>query len=161
MIQIKRIQAHQVDQAKRLIITVADSIYHWDHSIDESIRHFQERGFFKDLEDFQASYAGDRGLFLVVEDDERMIGTGAVRKIDNDVCELKRIWLLPEYHGRGIGYRVVQMLFDFARASGYQTVRLETDNRQDRAIKFYERLGFYRIAPFDESDHDVFMERKL
>ncbi|MBI5034490.1 MAG: GNAT family N-acetyltransferase [Chloroflexi bacterium] len=161
MIEIKRIEPHQTEQAKRIIITVADSIYHWDRTIDESIRHFEQRDFFKDIEDFQARYFDNGGLFLVVEDDGRMIGMGAVRKIDDDACELRRIWLLPEYHGRGIGYRVVQMLFDFARAAGYKTVRLETDNRQARAIKFYERLGFYRIAPFDETDHDVFMEMKL
>ena len=161
MIQIKPIEPHQVEEAKRLIITVADSIYHWERTIDESLRDLEERGIFDDMIDVQMHYFDRGGLFLVVEDDGQMIGTGAVRQIDDDVCELKRMWLLPAYHGRGIGYRVIQMLFAFARASKYKLIRLETGNQQLRAIKFYERLGFSRITPFDETNHDVFMEMKL
>ena len=111
--------------------------------------------------DVQAHYFDRRGIFLVVLDDGRLIGTGAVRQIDDTICELKRMWLLPEYHGQGIGYRVIQMLFEFARTAGYKTIRLETGDQQKRAIQFYERVGFHHVAPFDDSDHDVFMEMQL
>ncbi len=68
------------------------------------------------------------------------------------------MWLLPAYHGRGIGYRLVQELFAFARAAGYRHVRLSTSIVQQQAIRFYERLGFYRIPRYRETDDEVFME---
>ena len=58
-------------------------------------------------------------FFLAALDDYRLIGTGAIRKLDRDIAELKRIWLLDEYHGQGIGFRLVNLLFNFARAQGY------------------------------------------
>ena len=161
VITIQPIAPHQVADAKRLIVTVADSIYQWDRPIDESIRLFDEENVFDDMVDVQAHYFDRRGIFLVVLGDGQLIGTSALRQIDDTTCELKRMWLLPEYHGQGIGYRAIQMLFEFARTAGYRTIRLETGAQQTCAIKFYERVGFRHIKPFDDSDHDVFMEMPL
>ena len=161
MIEIKRIEPHQVTEAKRVIVTVADLIYHFGRTIDESIQQFENEGDFDDLIDVPAHYFNRRGIFLAAFDDDRLIGTGAVRNIDETLCELKRMWLLPEYHGQGIGYRILQMLFDFARTAGYKTIRLETGEKQTRAIKFYERQGFRRIAPLEGDEHDVWMELSL
>ena len=57
----------------------------------------------------------DAEIFLVVLDEDRLVGTGAVRQIDDTICELKRMWLLTEYHGQGIGYRVMRC-FPISRA---------------------------------------------
>jgi len=102
-------------------------------------------------------------LFLVVLDDGKVIGTGAVRKKTDEVAELKRIWLLEEYHGRQIGFRVVNLLIDFAREQGYASVYLESTQRQKRALAFYRRMGFQDVpSPHDAQDFDgVSMEMQL
>lgn len=161
VIEIKPIEPHQVAQAKRVVVSVADLIYHFGRTIDESIEQFESEGDFDDMVDVQAHYFNRRGIFIAAFDDGRLIGTGALRQIDQTIAELKRMWLLPEYHGQGIGYRVIQMLFDFARNAGYKTIRLETGDKQTRAIKFYERQGFHRIAPLEGDEHDVWMELSL
>jgi putative acetyltransferase len=142
LIEIKPIEPHQLDEAKHLIIGVADRIYNWGKPIDKLIEHFEAEGDLADLKDVRAHYFARRGIFLAAMDGSRLIGTGAVRSIDTDICELKRIWLLEEYHGRGIGYQVVQRLLAYARQAGYKEIHLETGVKQERAIHFYERVGF-------------------
>ena len=92
-------------------------------------------------------------------DNDQIIGTGAIRKIDNNICERKRLWLLFEYHGQGLGYRMIQELFAFAREKGYQRIRLETDrDSQSRAFDLYKRLGFYEIPCYSNHQDETAME---
>ena len=94
-------------------------------------------------------------------DDEKVIGTGAIKKLEENIAELKRLWLLEEYHGQKIGYQVVMRLLGFAREHGYEKVRLQTSQRQERAVRFYTQFGFYKIPSYRESMDDVSMEIKL
>jgi putative acetyltransferase len=111
------------------------------------------------MDELQQTYFDNDGIFLVMTDGDRIIGTGAIRKIEAEVCELKRVWLLFEYHGQGLGYRMMQELFAFARAKGYSRMRLETDQEaQSRAFHFYKRLGFYQIPRYSDNEDDVAME---
>jgi ribosomal protein S18 acetylase RimI-like enzyme len=69
------------------------------------------------------------------------------------------LWLLFEYHGQGLGYRMMRELIAFARGQGYSRIRLETDRgHQNRAFDFYKRLGFYEIPRYSDSEDDVAME---
>ena len=163
-IVIKPIEPHQIDEAKRMMLGVAERIYRWGKSINELVEYFDDGGQLDDLKDVQGHYFARRGMFLVALDGVRVVGTGALRPIDENLCELKRMWLLEEYHGKGIGYRIIQRLFAFAREAGYKWIRLETGSRQARAIRFYERVGFQRGQPVgveDGDDKDVVMEMQL
>jgi ribosomal protein S18 acetylase RimI-like enzyme len=64
-----------------------------------------------------------------------------------------------EYHGQGLGYRMMQELLSFAREKGYTRMRLETDrDAQSRAFEFYKRLGFYEIPRYSDNKDDIAME---
>ena len=158
---LQPIRQEQIAEAKRLIVTVARNIYRWSASVDEMLRHFAARGELSDMDDIQANYLDQGGLFLAVMHDGRLIGTGALRRLDADTAELKRLWLLEAYHGQGIGFRVMQELLTFARASGYARIVLQTDYEQTRAIRFYTRLGFMPIPPYREDAGDVYMALPL
>ena len=158
MIEIKPIEPQQVSEAKLMMLGVADRIYQWGKPIDELVRYFDDGGDLDDLRDVQAHYFARRGTFLVALDEGRVIGTGAIRVIDEKTCELKRMWLLEAYHGEGIGYRVIQQLLEFARGAGYEKIRLETGLRQQRAIKFYQRVGFQIISMPADAEDDLMME---
>src|SRR5262245_40302822 len=110
MIEIRRIQADEVVLAKRLIYRVAHRVFQDPRTLEESIAYFEAQGELHDMDEVQKSYTNNDGIFLVLTDDDRLIGTGAVRKINDDICELKRVWLLFEYHGQGLGYRMLQEL---------------------------------------------------
>jgi putative acetyltransferase len=161
MIEIKPIEQHQVADAKRVILTVGRKLYHWGATLEEIIKRFDEQGELSDIDNFQAYYFEQQGLLLVVTDNGQVVGTGAVCRIDNSVCELKRLWLLEEYQGKGIGYQVLQELIDFARTSGYRRMWLETDNRQERAICFYQRVGFQNREKYNDRNSDIYMEMEI
>jgi putative acetyltransferase len=160
-IEIKPIEHYQIPEAKRVILSVAYNIYQWPAPLDEIIQQFYERGELRDVDDFQSEYLDRQGLFLVVLDQNRLIGTGALRRLDGDIAELKRLWLLEAYHGQGIGYRLVQNLFSFARDAGFRRIRLLTDIRSVRARHFYQQVGFHYIECAGDDPEDVCLELAL
>ena len=162
MIEIRRIKPDEGPAAKRVIYRVAHDIFHDPRSLEESIAYHESRGELKDMDDIQRNYFEKGGIFLVMLDDNHLIGTGAVRQLEDDICELKRLWLLSQYHGKGLGYRMLQELFSFAREKGYKRIWLQTDAvQQSRALEFYRRLGFYEIPRYTDRTDDIAMEMSL
>jgi putative acetyltransferase len=162
MISIRRIEAQEVSIAKELIYCVAQRVFHDTRPLEEAVAFYEAKGTLNDMDDIRQTYFENDGIFLVITDDEQIIGTGAIRKLDDEVCELKRLWLLFEYHGKGLGYRMIQELLTFAREKGYQRIRLETDrDYQNRAFDLYKRLGFYEIPRYSDHQDEVAMEMAL
>jgi putative acetyltransferase len=161
MIKIVPIEAHQVEDAKHVISAVAQRIFEPDMTVQEFYDVLADEGELHDVDEFQASYTDDRGLFLVVMDNDQLVGTGALKKLDGEIAELKRLWLLEEYHGQKIGYQVTQKLLEFGRQKGYRRVRLQTSERQKRAVEFYKQLGFYEIASYRDSLDNISMEKEI
>ena len=161
MIKIRPILAEEIPAAKHIILSVAYGIYGWSGSLEDSIRHFKSTGEFADMDHVEKHYFQNDGLFLAVLDDDILIGSGAIRKLDSETAELKRMWLLESHHGKGIGYQVIKQLFEFARTKGYSRVRLQTGSEQARAYAFYKRLGFYEIPTYNDQSGEISMEIKL
>jgi len=158
-ITIRPMTPADVAEAKTMMLTVSAGIFAPEHPAATFINRYGAA--LGDVDDFKRHYGPPGGAFLVAVDGDAIIGSGAIRRLDDATAELRRMWLLPAYHGRGIGYRLAQDLFAFARAAGYHFVRLSTSNVQTRAIGFYERLGFYRIPHYRDTDDEVFMEIRL
>lgn len=162
MFKISPIQPGQINTAKHVIYTMARELFHDQEPLEEMIATCEARGELGDLDDVQHNYFENGGTFLVMTDDGLVVGTGALRRLDETVCELKRLWFLQEYHGQGLGYRMLQELFAIARAKGYLTIRLETDaTRQTQAIAFYKRQGFYEIPRYGNDPDELALERAL
>ena len=162
MINIRRIEPHEIPIAKELIYRVAHQVFQDTRPLEESIAFYEAKGQLHDMDEFQQTYSGHDGIFLVMTDKDHIIGTGAIYKLDDITCELKRVWLLFDYHGRGLGYRLIQELLGFAREKGYQRIQLETDRQdQRRAYQLYRRLGFYEIPRYSDNTEDAAMEMML
>lgn len=162
MIEIHRIKPDERAGAKRLIYRVAHTLFNDPLPLEESIAYHNGRGELSDMDDIQASYFENGGTFLVMTDNSEIICTGAIRQYADGICELKRLWLLQEYQGKGLGYRMIQELFAFARDTGYRRVILETDPvAQSRAYNLYKRLGFRDLHPHPEHTEDMLMEMEL
>lgn len=163
-LQIRPILPSEVDAAKYLILSVARTIYAPDETSEDFNEPFlADAVFFADMDPLNAHYDLPDGLFLVALDDGRPIGTGAVRRFDEQTAELKRMWLLEAYHGQGIGYQLLLALMDFARQRGYRRMILTTGQIQARAISFYRRAGFEPMALYlpEQDDDAVAMEMRL
>ena len=90
----------------------------------------------------------------------------ALREIDSGSCEMKRIFVYPQHHGKGVGRALAETIIKEARALDYRVMRLDTSVRQDEANGLYRRLGFQSIKPYYELPEDVrswlvFMEPEL
>jgi len=157
-IEIRPLRSYETAAARTLILDVASRLFRPGDPVG-FIRQYDHT--LEDVDTYTRDYSPPDGLLLAALDDGRLIGTGAIRRFDDETAELRRMWLLEPYQGRGIGYRLWLVLSDFARHAGYQCIRLTTDNENVRALAFYDRLGFYRIDPFDGLPHDIYMERVL
>ncbi len=163
MIVIRPIEPDEWISAKRLVYRVAHDVFHDTRPLEEAIVDYEALGELSDMDNIQASYFESGGIFLVMLDNEEIIGTGAIRRHEDDICELKRLWFLQEYQGKRLGYQMLQELLVFARDMGYRRIRLETHVvYQKRAVEFYKRIGFVEIPiPNASEDEDILMEMDL
>jgi putative acetyltransferase len=162
MIEIRPILPDEWMTAKRVVYQVAFPIFGRARPLEEFISYHESVHELKDMDDIQKSYFENGGTFLGMFKDGEMICTGAIRRIDDETCELKRLWLLNEYHGLGLGYRMLQELLTIARDMGYKRVWLETDPvAQSRALEFYKQTGFYEISSYSDRGDEQAMEMYL
>lgn len=102
--------------------------------------------------------------FFVVRMDGAAAGCGGV-KLFEDFGEIKRMYVRPEFRGRGLARLMLKRLEDYASERGIKTLRLETGIRQPEALKLYERMGYHQIESFDPYPKDLplslFYEKKI
>ena len=94
-----------------------------------------------------------RAVFVVAYAGTEAVGCGALRQYERDIAEVKRMYTVPPWRGRGVAAAVLAELERHARVFGYPVIRLETGNRQTGAIRLYERAGYRHIPPFGPYVH--------
>jgi putative acetyltransferase len=109
--------------------------------------------------------SADPDLFFVVAyADNHAVGIGALRPLEPGVGEIKRMFVLPEHRGKGVGRAVLSALEAQAVKLGYSSVRLETGTKQPEAIALYRSAGYAGILNFGEyadNPMSVCFEKKL
>ncbi len=109
--------------------------------------------------------AGGRGAFLIAYAGTHPVACGAVRRLDAATAELKRMYVIPDRRGTGLGRVLLAALEAEAARLGAERLVLETGTRQSAAISLYETSGFIRIPPFGEyclsPDTSICMEKRL
>jgi len=159
MFEITPLQPHQTAEAKLAIYATAHEMFHDGETLKETIAIYATRWPLTDIDTYQESYLELDGAFLVTCCDGKIIGTGALRRMDDTTCEIKRVWLMPQFHGQGLGYHMMQALLALAREKGYSKARLKTNPvSNQRAYQFYLRLGFYKIPSYGDDPDDSGME---
>lgn len=103
------------------------------------------------------AYAAPRHAYFALERDGRVVGGAGVAPLaggDADVCELRKMYFLPEARGSGAGAAMMARCLDAARGFGFARCYLETLTGMDAAMRLYERSGFRRIdAPMGATGH--------
>jgi putative acetyltransferase len=162
-IHIKTIEANHTTPLIEMILKCAYDLW----PINTSFAQFRQKNLdaheFKDISNFQTVYLNHNGTFKVLIDGDTVVGAGAIRKIDNEICELKRMWFLPEYRGKGLGKQMADQLLTFAKEQGYKKIRLDVyyPEHQPAAVNLYKKLGFYEIEPYNNAPAGLFMEMVL
>ncbi len=121
------------------------------------------QGFDEELERFPGEYQAPHGFLLVLVDDGRVVACVGVRQLEPRTCEMKRMYVLPEARGRGLGRRLARAAIGKARESGYARMRLDTVESLTAANALYESLGFVVIDPyrFNPRPDAVYMQLDL
>jgi GNAT superfamily N-acetyltransferase len=104
--------------------------------------------FEKELSNLPGDYAPPGGRLYLGYVEEEPAGCVALRKIDADICEMKRLFVRPLYRGKGIGRQLVLALVRDAREAGYSRMRLDTLPSMKRALELYRAMGFKPIDPY-------------
>jgi ribosomal protein S18 acetylase RimI-like enzyme len=121
------------------------------------------QGFEKELAALPGEYAPPGGRLLLALDTGQAVGCVGLRGLDDETCEMKRLYLRPPFRGRGIGRLLALSIIDEARKIGYEKMQLDTLPSMREAIALYESLGFKRIEPYYDNPVPgaIFMQLKL
>ncbi len=127
-------------------------------NIDLSFQHFEE-----ELSQLKSMYAAPFGGIILCKENNEYAGCIAIRTIDADTAELKRMYVKPAFQKHGIGNMLLQDALTLARKYNYRRIRLDTLSNMLPAINLYKRNGFYEIPPyyFNPETTAVFFEKFL
>ena len=140
--QLKFIRAEspsQLSEARKLFIEYSEWL-----GLDLCFQNFE-----RELAELPGRYAPPDGRLLLALSNEQIAGCVGLRKLDDGVCEMKRLYVKPEFRGQGLGKALTVRLIEEARRAGYGAMRLDTLPAQmDGAVKLYRFLGFREIEPY-------------
>jgi ribosomal protein S18 acetylase RimI-like enzyme len=150
------IDAHHpqfIPEVRQLFLEYADSL-----KVPLDFQNFDA-----ELNSLPGAYSPPSGCLLLAMADQQFAGCIAMRPLEENVCEMKRLFVRPQWRGTKLGRLLAETIMQRGRDAGYQLMRLDTLPSMDRARKLYSSLGFYEIEPyrFNPIAGTSFMEVKL
>lgn len=111
----------------------------------------------------EKKYGIPDGRLYIAYIDEKPAGCVALRKLDDTKCELKRLFVIPEFRGQNLGHILIKQIIDDAKSIGYESLFLDTLPFLKSAIHLYKSFGFKETEPYNNSpvDTTIFMKLKL
>jgi ribosomal protein S18 acetylase RimI-like enzyme len=131
--------APQIAQARELFLEYAQSL-----GFSLCFQNFD-----KELAELPGDYAPPSGRLLLAEFDGQLAGCVALHSLGPGICEMKRLYLRPQFRGKGLGRAVAERIIAEARWAEYTSIRLDTVGPVMKdAVAMYRKLGFKEIAPY-------------
>ena len=106
------------------------------------------QNFQKELDELPGIYSPPEGILYLAVMSDKPAGCVALKPIDQGICEMKRLYVRPQYRGNGIGKALAMKVINKARELSYQKMRLDTIHTMKEAIALYRSFGFYEIPPY-------------
>ncbi len=119
------------------------------------------QGFDKELAELPGKYSPPKGRLYLLKDKNNYAGCIALREIADGISEMKRLYVRPEFRGKGYGLLMCNRLIEEAKLIGYKKMRLDTiGERMKKALGLYKALGFIEIESYYDNPQAgvVYME---
>lgn len=141
-------------------MTVEPGRAYFDESIEHARQLFREysawleidlcfQNFENELAELPGDYAPPDGRLLLAFYNAQLAGCVALRRKDEDVCEMKRLFVRDAFRGKGIGRNLIETIIREAKEIGYERMRLDTlPPKMNDAIALYRSFGFKEIEPY-------------
>jgi ribosomal protein S18 acetylase RimI-like enzyme len=143
----------EISMAKELIIEYVKWLNH-----DLQFQNIDE-----ELDNFPEKYKEPEGTFIIAKDNDNVVGCVAIKKLDNKICEMKRLFVKDEYKKNGIGKKLVEKIIEESKIKKYERMRLDTLSTMEAALNLYRKNGFHEIEPYYNNPHYgiVYLEKVL
>ncbi|WP_165070950.1 GNAT family N-acetyltransferase [Paludisphaera rhizosphaerae] len=135
------------DYAEEFAPTIADNL---------RIQRFDE-----ELANLPGRYAGPSGGLLLATVAGLSAGCVAVRDLGDGVCEMKRLYVAPDYRSIGLGKLLIAAIVQHATRLGHRRMVLDSTPEMARAVELYRSFGFEETDPYNDSTHALFFSRPL
>jgi putative acetyltransferase len=137
-------------------VAEAETAKHISQARELFLEYAQSLGFSLCFQNFDRELAGLPGVYsppdgrlLIAASDGEVAGCVALRKLEDHICEMKRLYLRSQFRGQGLGRALADRIIAEAREIGYQRMRLDTvEPMMKDAVAMYRRIGFREIAPY-------------
>ncbi|MEY8508329.1 GNAT family N-acetyltransferase [Lachnospiraceae bacterium 42-17] len=129
---------------------------------DESFKEYLDiQNYDEEMEHLEMKYGRPYGRLYLIYCDEKLAGCVGLRKIDNQNCEMKRLYIRPEFRGKKLGNILVERIIEDAKKIGYSYMLLDTLPFLQNAIHIYKKSGFYEIESYNDSPMDTSIYMRL
>lgn len=150
----------ELEEFIALVREYTDAILQQDSAVARTLasQHLED-----ELKDLEKKYGFPDGRMYILLSDGRAAGCVALSRHDDRYCEIKRLYVRPEYRGQNLSRILCDKVIEDAKAIGYQYMRLDTFPFMKSAICVYEKYGFDYIEKYNDNpaENAVFMELKL
>jgi putative acetyltransferase len=122
------------------------------------------QSFDRELGELPGPYSPPGGRLILCQYDGAPAGCIALKRLEPGICEMKRLYVRPEFRGYRLGLKLATHLIDEARRAGYTRMRLDTiRGTMQKAIELYQSLGFREISPYYDNPlpQALYMELEL
>lgn len=127
-------------------------------NVDLGFQNFNE-----EITQLDIMYGPPQGAILLCRHENIYQGCVGIRAFNHNTAELKRMYVLPSLHHKGIGNKLLSKALETAKEMGYNSICLDTLNTMTPAINLYKKNGFTEIPPyyFNPNDNTVYFEKSL
>lgn len=142
-----------IPQVRELIIKYTEQL-----GRDLSFQHLDD-----ELSGVEKKYTPPNGELIAAVDNDRVIGMVAYRRLTDERCEMKRLYVDPAARGLHLGDKLVKEIISYAAAAGYSEMVLDTIEPLRAAVGLYKKNGFSECEPYYDNPMDdvIYMRKKL
>ncbi|BBF43720.1 histone acetyltransferase HPA2 and related acetyltransferases [Lachnospiraceae bacterium KM106-2] len=124
-------------------------------------KYLEIQNYDSELEHLEQKYGLPEGRLYLAKVNGKNAGCIGIKKINENACEMKRLYVRPEFRGKKIAGHLIERIIEDAKQIGYQTMLLDTLPFLKGAIHLYQKYGFYEISSYNNSPMDTSIYMRL